>query len=203
MNGASTTVGCIAADVCARQAQGVADRVDQQEARLHVDGVLFAIDLETNRNSLAHALSLQFAGLARPYSLQEQLCRARASSSISRCTATPPATSATPASSAAVGSCVSTMTPITVAMAGNSATISEYAARLRFAIASWSVTYGITDEQIPTPMPAASATGSVNACAACGAATGVTRMAAISIAAPSPSMPVTAGWRATRCASTM
>ena len=35
--------------------------------------------------------------------------------------------------------------------------------RGRRAIASWSQTYGITDEAMPTPIPAASATGSVNA----------------------------------------
>ena len=137
-----------------------------------------------------------FRGLRDHTPCAWRVCRAVASSSTSRCTATPQATSATPTSSAAVGSWVSTTMPITVAMAGSSATISEYAARLRFAIASWSVTYGITDEQIPTPTPAANATGSVNACAAWGAATGVTATAAISIAAPSPSMPEIAGWRA-------
>jgi hypothetical protein len=36
------------------------------------------------------------------------------------------------------------MIPITVAVAGSSNTISEYVARLRRVIASWSHTYGIT-----------------------------------------------------------
>src|SRR5437588_10229165 len=101
----------------------------QQKSGLHVDGVLYAVDLETHRNGFAHALSLQFAGLARPYSSREQLCRELASASTSRCTATPPITNATPEISAMVGSWVSTITPITVAIAGSSDTISESAAR--------------------------------------------------------------------------
>ncbi len=50
--------------------------------------------------------------------------------------------------------------PITVAVAGSSETSSAYVARRIRAIASWSNTYGMTDDEIPTPMPAASRTGS-------------------------------------------
>ena len=79
-------------------------------------------------------------------------------------------TSATPSSSDRDGICARTTTPITVAVAGSSETISEYVARLSRAIASWSKTYGTTDDATPTPSPAASATGSTNAGAALGAA---------------------------------
>jgi hypothetical protein len=90
-----------------------------------------------------------------------------------------------------------------VAVAGSSETSSAYAARLSRAIASWSVTYGITDDEIPTPIPASSPTGSSAAGAACHPPSGVTTTSATSIAAASPSIPPTAGWRATRWASTM
>ncbi len=50
-------------------------------------------------------------------------------------------------------------------------------------MASWSKTYGTTDETIPTPMPAARATASTNAGAALQPASGVTQTAASSIAA--------------------
>lgn len=53
--------------------------------------------------------------------------------------------------------------PTTVAVAGSSETMSAYVARRIRAIASWSQTYGITDEVMPTPMPAATATGSTSA----------------------------------------
>src|SRR4051812_38973099 len=89
------------------------------------------------------------------------------------------------------------------AIAGRSATKSAYVARGIRAIASWSRTYGITDEEMPTPMPAASATGSPNAGAACASPTGETTTKATSIAAASPSTPPTTPCRATRCASTM
>jgi hypothetical protein len=115
--------------------------------------------------------------------------------------ATPTTTSATPATSAGDGTCVSTISPISVAVAGRSDTSSAYVARDRRAIASWSHTYGMTDEQTPTPMPAASATGSANAGAAAQPASGVTATRAISIAAPRPSTLSTRC--ATRCASTM
>jgi hypothetical protein len=61
----------------------------------------------------------------------------------------------------------------------------------------------MTDEETPTPRPARMATGSVRAGTTAGPAIGVTATAAISIASPSPSMPVIAGWRAVSCASTM
>ena len=57
------------------------------------------------------------------------------------------------------GICPSTTTPTTTAVAGNRATISEYVDRGSRAIASWSVTYGITDDEIPTPTPASSTSG--------------------------------------------
>jgi hypothetical protein len=59
-----------------------------------------------------------------------------------------------------------TSTPINVAVAGSRATNRAYVARGRRAIASWSNTYGITDDEMPTAAPAARATGSRNACAA-------------------------------------
>src|SRR4029450_11451060 len=45
--------------------------------------------------------------------------------------------------------------PITVAVAGRSETISEYVARLRRAMASWSNTHGITEEATANQTPAA------------------------------------------------
>src|SRR5215213_10966082 len=99
--------------------------------------------------------------------------QARQLASTSRCTATPRMTSPTPSASSALGSWARTTTPITAATAGSSATISAYVERAIRAIASWSVTYGITDEDTPTPMPAAIATGSVNAGTAAQAPIGV------------------------------
>ena len=55
----------------------------------------------------------------------------------------------------------------------------------------------------PTPMPARSATGTVNAGRASQPPIGVTTTAAISIAAARPSMPLISGRLATRSASTM
>jgi hypothetical protein len=74
-------------------------------------------------------------------------------------TATPPATRAIPAISAGSGSWCRTITPTTVALAGSNDMSSAKAARGSLAIASWSVTYGITDEQMPTPQPAPSRSG--------------------------------------------
>ena len=71
------------------------------------------------------------------------------------------------------------------------------------AIASWSHTYGITDEVTPTPMPAAIATGSSTCGRTAQPPIAVLTGAATSIAAPSPSMPASPGTRDTRCASTM
>ena len=56
---------------------------------------------------------------------------------------------------------------------------------------------------MPTPMPAASATGSVKAGSAAQPASGVTATSAISIAAARPSIPAISGSLATLCASTM
>ena len=71
------------------------------------------------------------------------------------------------------------------------------------AMASWSQTYGITEEVIPTPIPAASATGSTSAGTASQPPSGVATTHAISIAAASPSMPLIPGCWATRWARTM
>jgi len=71
------------------------------------------------------------------------------------------------------------------------------------ASASWSQTYGITDEVTPTPRPAARATGSAKAGAALRPPIGVTTAAATSIADASPSMPPPCRSRATRSARTM
>ena len=98
--------------------------------------------------------------------------------------------------SSADGIWVSTTTPMTVAVAGSRETISAYVARGSRAIASWSVTYGITEEEIPTPTAAASSSGSVNAGAAPPAPIGRATTAAISIASARPSMPGTRScWR--------
>ncbi len=71
----------------------------------------------------------------------------------------PATTSAMPSRSRPVGTWASTSRPIAVAVAGSSASISANVARGSLAIASWSVTYGITDEQRPTPTPQASQSG--------------------------------------------
>jgi hypothetical protein len=92
--------------------------------------------------------------------------------------------------------------PITVAVAGRSETRSAYVARRIRAIASWSKTYGITDDEIPTPIPAARATGSTSAGAASHPPTGSTKTQATSIAAARPSIPPIP-LCATRWASTM
>jgi len=112
-------------------------------------------------------------------------------------------TNAMPARSAEDGSWCSTTIPITVAVAGSSETKSAYVARASRAIASWSNTYGITDDEMPTPIPAAIATGSPSALAACGSPIGQTNTKAQSIAAASPSTPPIVGLRATRWARTM
>ena len=65
----------------------------------------------------------------------------------------PPPRGLTPSTSTGDGTCASTTTPITVAVAGSSETSSAYVARGSRAIASWSQTYGITEEATPTPMP--------------------------------------------------
>lgn len=111
-------------------------------------------------------------------------------------------TSATPTSSRVVGTWWSTATPMTIAIAGSSASSSAYVDRAIRAIASWSQTYGITEELMPTPIPAASATGSTNAVAACAALSGTTHTHAITMAAARPSRPL-GRYRAARWASTM
>ena len=71
------------------------------------------------------------------------------------------------------------------------------------ASASWSQTYGITDEETPTPMPAAMATGSPKAGAAPHTPIGVATTAAMSIAIPSRSIPGTDPFCAARWLITM
>src|SRR5215207_7418995 len=77
-----------------------------------------------------------------------------------------------------------------VAVAGSSDTSSAYVARSRRAIASWSQRYGITDDATPTPIPAASATGSSSAGSAAQPPIGVTTTSATSIDAARPSIPI-------------
>ena len=98
-------------------------------------------------------------------------------------------TSPMPASSAGPGSWVSTTTPMTVAVAGSKDSSSANVARDSRANASWSHTYGITEEQIPTPAPAASSSGRPKAATASARPTGAATTAATSIASPSRSMP--------------
>jgi len=98
------------------------------------------------------------------------------------------------------GSCPSTITPMIVAVAGRSETSSAYVARGSRRIASWSQTYGMTEEAMPTPTPAAIATGSSSAGIASQPASGVTTTSAAIIDAARPSSPVPC---ATRWLSTM
>jgi hypothetical protein len=72
--------------------------------------------------------------------------------------------------------------------------------RVSRAIASWSQTYGMTDDATPTPMPAAIAIGSSSAGTAFQPASGVTTTSAASIDAARPSSPLPC---ATRWLSTM
>jgi hypothetical protein len=84
-----------------------------------------------------------------------------------------------------VGTWLSTISPMTVAAAGSSASIRAKVARGSRAIASWSVTYGITEEQTPTPTPHASHTGCVKDSAAGPIPNGVATTAAMSMDRPS------------------
>ena len=94
--------------------------------------------------------------------------------------------------------------PMTVAVAGRSDTMSEYVARGSRAIASWSKTYGIDRRGDPDPdARGRSATGRRSAGTALEPASGVTTIAATSIAAASPSSRPNRATRETRCASTM
>ena len=102
-----------------------------------------------------------------------------------------------------VGTCPSTTSPITVAVAGRSETRSAYVSRRMRAMASWSQTYGITDDVMPTPIPARSAAGARKAGAAAQPPIGVATRSATSIAAASPSIPPSDGSRETRWPSTM
>jgi len=77
-----------------------------------------------------------------------------------------------------------------VALAGSNDMSSAKAARGSLAIASWSVTYGITDEQMPTPRPDPSRSGWENATEAAAIPAGLIATAAMSMAAASRSMPV-------------
>jgi hypothetical protein len=89
-------------------------------------------------------------------------------------------------------SCPSTTAPIAVPSIGSRASIRAKLARGSLAIASWSVTYGITEEHGPTPTPAASSSGWVNASRAPPRPTGVITSVATSMAAPSWSIPLIA-----------
>ena len=76
--------------------------------------------------------------------------------------------------------------------------------RLRRAMASWSQTYGTTDDETPTPTAAASATGSTNAGTACPMPIGSAMTAATSIASAKPvDAAARRGLCATRWPSTM
>ena len=77
--------------------------------------------------------------------------------------ATATMTNPMPARSRGVGVWPSTTRPITVADAGRMLSISANVARRRRFIASWSATYGMTDEHTPTANAAASNAGWVNA----------------------------------------
>jgi len=99
-------------------------------------------------------------------------------------------TRAMPARSCRVGTCPSTISPIPVAVAGRIASISAKVDRGSRAIASWSVTYGVTEEHTPTPMPHSSQLGCTNVGAAPATPNGVATTAAMSIAAPSWSIPL-------------
>jgi hypothetical protein len=93
-----------------------------------------------------------------------------------------------PATSRGVGNWRRTIAPMIVANTGSSASISANVALGSRAIASWSATYGMTDEQTPTPAPASSRTGCVNAGSAPGRPIGVITSAAITIDAASRSI---------------
>ena len=80
-----------------------------------------------------------------------------------------------------------------VALAGSNDMSSAKAARGSLAIASWSVTYGITDEQMPTPQPDPSRGGWENATEAAAIPAGLIATAAMSMAAASRSMPGAVG----------
>jgi len=108
-----------------------------------------------------------------------------------------------PASSAGPGSWVSTTTPMIVAVAGSRDSSSANVARDSRASASWSHTYGITDEQIPTPAAAASSSGCPKATAASATPTGAATIAATSIASPRRSMPAGPPSAASRLPSVM
>ena len=82
---------------------------------------------------------------------------------------------------------------MTVAAAGSRASISANVARGSRAMASWSVTYGITEEQRPTPAPHSSQAGWLNADSAPASPNGVAAIMARSMATASWSMPVSAG----------
>jgi hypothetical protein len=93
---------------------------------------------------------------------------------------------------------------MTVAVAGSSEIINAYVARGRRAIANWSQTYGITEDEMPTPIPAASVAASVNAGAASVTPIGSATAAATSMASASASSAVDRSMAcAIRCPSTM
>src|ERR1039458_2044419 len=79
---------------------------------------------------------------------------------------------------------------MTVAAAGSSASMRAKVARGSRAMASWSVTYGITEEQSPTPIPQRSHTGWMKESAAGTIPNGVATRAAMSMDRPSWSIPL-------------
>jgi hypothetical protein len=82
--------------------------------------------------------------------------------------------------------------PMTVANIGSRASMSAKLARGSLAMASWSVTYGMTDEHTPTPAAASNSTGWPKARRAPPSPAGVTTTAAMSIEAASRSIPPSA-----------
>ena len=109
----------------------------------------------------------------------------------------------TPSVSLKPGICARTTIPTKVAVAGSKASMSAKLARGSRDIASWSQTYGITDEQTPTPTPARINIGLVSARRASANPTGMMKRKAIAIAAPSRSTPPLAPASETLWPSTM
>src|ERR1700733_6355479 len=56
---ASSAVGRVATDVCARKPQVIAYRMDQQQAGLHFQGVLDAVHVQADGNRSTHASPFQ------------------------------------------------------------------------------------------------------------------------------------------------
>src|SRR5215469_3640675 len=119
-----------------------------------------------------------------------------------RCRKTPAITSSTPNTSSKLGIWRSTTTPITLAMAGRRERSRAKVLRARRAMASWSQTYGMTDEQIPTPAPAAMSKGWEKVGQASRMPIGIAASIATSMAAARLSIPLVPPCAAIRCPST-